>query len=413
MVWDVKRKVWALRSFGRRHLRLGDSMAPILAVTKGRTAPRKRPAATPRPRPPPRSHLERPALEGARRADRCSARRRAHPAPAPVGPLAGTSFLEQRVIKPQQRMRYIAMVSEFKSWCLAMGIALGTVRELDVGLAQYFRDLFFNGEVVDRASALQAALAHLESYRLSRKTPELPRAWAALRGFGRLAPKRARLPMPWVVAALVIVKIVARGGVGAGLMTLLNFVFYCWLRHWGILLNPLEGEIPSKTHACDESLLNDNPDFKWVDAVLEHLRGRGPLAGPIADVDYAKWTAHFRAAVAELPLGPLLPATIYQMRRGGASREIHSGQRDLLGVKKRGRWDSDASLRRYVKAGRLNEQVHRLDQVTQFAANLCAERIGSVILQPSLARQLLAGAGPLECGLAVVSSLVGDPSLLD
>eukprot|EP00959_Pyramimonas_sp_CCMP1952_P381774 7999909-Pyramimonas_sp.AAC.1 len=65
------------------------------------------------------------------------------------------------------------------------------------------------------------------------------------------------------------------------------------------------------------------------------------------------------------------------MRRGGASREIHSGQRDLLGVKKRGRWDSDASLRRYVKAGRLNEQVHRLDQVTQFAANLCAERIGS------------------------------------
>eukprot|EP00959_Pyramimonas_sp_CCMP1952_P144973 3035101-Pyramimonas_sp.AAC.1 len=40
MVWDVKRKVWALRSFGRRHLRLGDSMAPILAVTKGRSPTR-------------------------------------------------------------------------------------------------------------------------------------------------------------------------------------------------------------------------------------------------------------------------------------------------------------------------------------------------------------------------------------
>ncbi|CAK0825888.1 unnamed protein product, partial [Prorocentrum cordatum] len=271
-------EVRAFRSFGRRHLHLGDSMAPILAT--------------------------------------------------------GASFLEHNVIKPQQRMRYITMVNDFKSWCLVMGIALDTVRQLVVGLAQYFHDLFFNGEVVDRASALLAALAHLESCRLSRKTPELPRARAALRGFGRLAPKRARLPMPWVVAALVIVKMIACGNVGAGWLTLLNFAFYCRpsellrarrkdlippvargllrLRHWGILLNLLEGEIPSKTHAYDESLMNDNPDFKWIDTALEHLR--------------------------------------------------------------------------------LNEQVHGLDQDAQAAVNLCAEHIGSVIPQPRLAQQLLAGA---------------------
>ena len=221
--------------------------------------------------------------------------------------------------------------------------------------------------------------------------------------------------MPWVVAALVIVKMISRGDVDAGWLTLLNFVFYCRpsellrarrrdlippvargpvrLRHWGILLNPLEGEIPSKTHAYDESLMNDNPDFKWVDAVLERLRDRGPLSEPMTTVDYAKWTAQFKAAVNELQLGPLMPLTIYQLRHGGASHEIHSGRRDLLGVKKRGRWDSDASLHRYVKAGRLNEQVHRLDQATQSAANLCAERIGSVILQPHLAQQLLVAAG--------------------
>ena len=42
----------------------------------------------------------------------------------------------------------------------------------------------------------------------------------------------------------------------------------------------------------------------------------------------------------------------YQLRHGGASQDLCSGFRDHQGVKSRGRWVTDQSVRRYAKIGR-------------------------------------------------------------
>ena len=322
--------------------------------------------------------------------------------------------MERSVVRPAQQVRYREMVQTFTDWTVALGLPTATLAELDHAVVAYFHDLFFNGEVVDRASALLAALVFCDP-RVTRRTPELPRARRALKGFGKLAPSRARLPLPWTVVALIITKLLALGLTEAAWMTLLNFVFYCRpsellrlrcrdlvapprggpaaLRKWSLLLNPIEGGVPSKTAVFDESLLHDSVEFAWVNQVLEVIKSRRGPDDPIVGLTYAQWCGQFQQAVNALPLSALAPISLYQLRHGGASHEILGGGRDTTGVKKRGRWQSDASLHRYVKAGRLNEQLQRLDVPVQEAAAECAERLSSVILAPSRACSLLQRKG--------------------
>ena len=70
---------------------------------------------------------------------------------------------------------------------------------------------------------------------------------------------------------------------------------------------------------------------------------------------------------------------LYQLRHGGASHELLSGARDINGIKKRGRWLSDTSLRRYEKGGRVAQQMARLPVNLQQACTLAAERIGDIL----------------------------------
>ena len=64
----------------------------------------------------------------------------------------------------------------------------------------------------------------------------------------------------------------------------------------------------------------------------------------------------------------LPPSNLYQARHSGASSDSAGGRRTLKKVKRRGRWRSDASLRRYEKAERLTDQLRRLDPQQQSAA---------------------------------------------
>ncbi len=302
------------------------------------------------------------------------------------------------------------MVNDFSQFCHAGRLPTSTLAELDTAVVEYLHELYYSGATVDQAAQLLSALA-FSIPGVSRRTPELPRARRALKGFNRLAPPRARLPLPWPVTALLVTRLTADGHHEAAFLTVLNFVFYTrpseilrlrrrdlvppppigpvHLRRWSVLLKPFEKEDPSKTGVFDESLLSDNPEFKWVDAELARLRRSGPLDSLITDLTYPQWVAQFNAAVNSVPVRPLRPVTIYQLRHGGASHELLTGARDLSGVKKRGRWMSDASLQRYVKGGRVAEQLARLDEVTLRVAAKCAAQLSSVIRDPSLASRLL------------------------
>ena len=116
------------------------------------------------------------------------------------------------------------MAQTFLDWTAAAQLSLGTFLDLDHAVVAHFHDLFFNGEAVGRATALLAALVFCDP-RVARRTPEVPRARRALKGFGAPAPSGARLPLPRAAAALIITKMPAFGSVSAASMTMPSFAF--------------------------------------------------------------------------------------------------------------------------------------------------------------------------------------------
>ena len=50
----------------------------------------------------------------------------------------------------------------------------------------------------------------------------------------------------------------------------------------------------------------------------------------------------------------------YQLRHGGAAEDLNGGQRGHQGVKARGRWQTDASVRRYTKVGKIQQLMNQL-----------------------------------------------------
>lgn len=51
---------------------------------------------------------------------------------------------------------------------------------------------------------------------------------------------------------------------------------------------------------------------------------------------------------------------VYQLRHGGASDDLCAKLRDHNGVKDRGRWQTDTSVKRYAKAGKIQKLLSRM-----------------------------------------------------
>ena len=69
--------------------------------------------------------------------------------------------------------------------------------------------------------------------------------------------------------------------------------------------------------------------------------------------------AGFAAACNLLGLHGLRPCR-YGLRHGGASEDLVSQRREPLMVKRRGGWRTDASLKRYAKETRLQDEVRKI-----------------------------------------------------
>ena len=52
---------------------------------------------------------------------------------------------------------------------------------------------------------------------------------------------------------------------------------------------------------------------------------------------------------------------LYRLRHGGATEDLCAKHRDFHGVKQRGRWLTDQSVRRYAKTGRVQLLLNKLD----------------------------------------------------
>jgi hypothetical protein len=128
-------------------------------------------------------------------------------------------------------------------------------------------------------------------------------------------------------------------------------------RVWALLLSPLEGGTPGKTNLYDETVLIDNND--WITEILHQLIANRPRSSPLWSHSHFQFVKAFKEALSFWKL-EWLGATLYSLRHGGASWDLLHKQRTLPEIKKRGRWASDTSLRRYVKESRLQHQISKL-----------------------------------------------------
>ena len=100
--------------------------------------------------------------------------------------------------------------------------------QMDASLVLYLEEMFFEGEELHRGTTMLAALLH--------KWPEmgrgirtsLPRSRQSLQGWKRMGPSRARLPLPWLIAAGAAHWMVENVSAVMSPLTVLTFV--CYLR---------------------------------------------------------------------------------------------------------------------------------------------------------------------------------------
>ena len=148
---------------------------------------------------------------------------------------------------------------------------------------------------------------------------------------------------------------------------------------WSITMHVYEDEqsLPSKTNEYDESLQLDLPKYQFLAPVLMQLKRTTAPRGSLWKFDQREFASLFREAGLKLGLSP--PPMLYQLRHSGASLDFAAGDRDLLGIKRRGRWRSDTSLRRYEKGGRVTSQLQSLPHAVRAYALESARRLLGVL----------------------------------
>ena len=94
--------------------------------------------------------------------------------------------------------------------------------------------------------------------------------------------------------------------------------------------------------------------------VYRGLRGRNS-SGPLLNLTYPQFLTLFKQAAHNIGVD----AVPYQGRHSGASLDRASNRRTQEEVQKRERWATLTSVKRYEKAGRLNESWECLSELTK------------------------------------------------
>ena len=151
--------------------------------------------------------------------------------------------------------------------------------------------------------------------------------------------------------------------------------------HWAVILHEFIGEDsqPSKTGEFDESLLLDFPEHEYLSGVLREWRRDTPPDEKLVPFAQSHLARAFRLSGMILGLDP--PPMLYQLRHSGPSADFAGGRRSLDSIKRRGRWRTDASVRRYEKGGRVTDQLGRLKPLVRGYAVASAKLLPAVLLR--------------------------------
>ena len=195
-----------------------------------------------------------------------------------------------------------------------------------------------------------------------------------------MRPPMTRLPLPRAAAGAIAGLMIAGGFHEIALFVLLAFVGYlrpgecmrltpssvvrpvaggaAHFMQWGLIVADIEDGVLSKVGVFDEAVSLDMDP--WLLGPLSALVSSRTSGQCLWRYPYETIRDEFAKACARLGLQKLEPH-IYALRHGGASFDLFAKRRTLEQVKSRGRWRSDASLRRYGKSTRMQQVEGQLD----------------------------------------------------
>ena len=207
------------------------------------------------------------------------------------------------------------------------------------------------------------------------KTSQLTRATRALNGFKKMAPGHSRVPLPYLMLALIALHIFRQSKDLLVCIWLLLTWHLCarpsealklqWQHviapnkinpKWSVVMSPsseTEGMGPSKIGVMDESVTLDVEFLQWMSPILQKLKSQGEPSAAVFGFPLAHGTKLFNQAVDELGFRRLGVQCPYQIRHGAASTEVLCRKKSLEEVMKKGRWQTLTSVRRYEQGSRL------------------------------------------------------------
>ena len=190
------------------------------------------------------------------------------------------STLESRAVTAATSKDYLRRLQNFVAITLC-DLENISGESLDQLLVDHFDEVFVSGKGSDYAARLISAVIHYHS-RFSRLGSfRLPRAWRALKGWKKLAPGGANIPLPLVALHGMIGAALYRRQIAMAVALLLGF--WCYLRPgemldlaghqlippsarlklplWGIIVRAAELGRMLKVGEFDASVMFDGPGY--------------------------------------------------------------------------------------------------------------------------------------------------------
>jgi hypothetical protein len=294
----------------------------------------------------------------------------------------GLSLLQAASVSEATKGTYAASVQAFYEFCRIHNLLHASVNELDLAMVEFMNAGFLDGDGGYVGSRLLAALSYIRPELGRPCDMGVHRAKQALRGWKRLAPGFSRLPLPWEVVAGVAMLMLSEGLWVEAMGVLISVIFYLrpgelvrlqvrslvpplllagpGHRHWTLIMHEQEheGSKASKTGVFDESLILDLDKYQFLAPALAKLVANRPPSAPLIDLPPGR-LAHVLASIGSR-LGMKPSPLLYQLRHSGPSIDFADQSRDLMAIKRRGRWKSDSSLRRYEKGAQITKQLRAL-----------------------------------------------------
>jgi len=313
----------------------------------------------------------------------------------------GPSLLESQSVSRATSLDYAKRLNEFVTFCAALGVALGTDEEIEMGLLEFFDSAYLSGKPLDHGTKLLAAVGwHWPRLHRCTRSGKLPRARRALQGWGRVAPLLTRLPLPWPVVVLIATALALRRRPDLALGVLV--AADCYLRpgqllslrgssvvpaqphlgnafrHTALLLFPRTEVDSSKRNEFDDSVVMDSAGRKWISVALERLaqeRPQNELLFAISDLKFRLLFQTMADAVgfAHLDCSP------HVLRHVGPSHDHLVKARPLEEIRRRGGWSSLASVSRYEKSSQVTAQLAGLPSAVKALIVLAEGEAQSII----------------------------------